>query len=161
MIELIRKQKLMSPEEVRSRYSEKPEESIKKDWDSLSKMIEIYLRKYEIDFGIYEGSLEVGEFTVGGEPKGLHYDIGLDENGIIISPIQMVFMINDDYNYGGYLEFPKQELRDRLEAGDLVIFPSGFLYPHQVTPYIGKRVAIYPEIKLMKDKIKRDHSSVG
>lgn len=44
-----------------------------------------------------------------------------------------VAFINDDY-LGGELYFPRQDLKVKAEAGDIVLFPSNFCYPHASLP---------------------------
>ena len=41
--------------------------------------------------------------------------------------------LNDDY-IGGELTFPRQQVRIKPEAGDIVLFPSNFCFPHASTP---------------------------
>jgi len=41
--------------------------------------------------------------------------------------------LNDDYA-GGELTFPRQQVRIKPEAGDIVLFPSNFCFPHASTP---------------------------
>jgi predicted 2-oxoglutarate/Fe(II)-dependent dioxygenase YbiX len=40
-------------------------------------------------------------------------------------------LLNDDFEGGDFLMFDGKKLN--LSAGDIVIFPSNFLYPHAVT----------------------------
>ena len=53
-----------------------------------------------------------------------------DRKGIPVLSIIGVF--NDNYKGGKLIFFGDKEID--LKAGDLVIFPSNFLYPHQITP---------------------------
>ena len=41
-------------------------------------------------------------------------------------------VLNDDYEGGEFVMFEDFEIK--LEQGDLLIFPSNFLYPHRVEP---------------------------
>jgi predicted 2-oxoglutarate/Fe(II)-dependent dioxygenase YbiX len=40
-------------------------------------------------------------------------------------------LLNDDFEGGDFLMFDDKKLN--LSAGDIVIFPSNFMYPHSVT----------------------------
>jgi hypothetical protein len=58
-----------------------------------------------------------------------HHDHGFSYN----CTVSLVSYINDDYE-GGELYFRLQNLKIKPEAGDLFIFPSNFMYPHQAMP---------------------------
>ena len=56
-------------------------------------------------------------------------------------------ILNDDYE-GGEIAFFNGKVRPFLKKGDMLIFPSGFTYPHQVLPVTsGTRYAIITWIK--------------
>jgi hypothetical protein len=61
-----------------------------------------------------------------------HHDHGFSYN----CTVSLVAYINDDYE-GGELYFRLQKLKIKPEAGDLYIFPSNFMYPHQAMPVIS------------------------
>ena len=52
------------------------------------------------------------------------------EKGIPI--LSVLGILNDDYEGGEFIMFEKEEIK--LKKGDLLIFPSIFLYPHKVEP---------------------------
>lgn len=58
-----------------------------------------------------------------------HHDNGYSYNCILSA----VSYPNDDYD-GGELYFRLQDLKIKPEAGDLYLFPSNFMYPHQAMP---------------------------
>lgn len=58
-----------------------------------------------------------------------HHDHGFSYN----CTVSLVSYVNDDYE-GGELFFRLQNLKIKPEAGDLFIFPSNFMYPHQAMP---------------------------
>jgi len=58
-----------------------------------------------------------------------HHDHGFSYN----CTVSLVGYINDDYE-GGELRFRLQGLTIKPEAGDLFIFPSNYMYPHQAMP---------------------------
>lgn len=58
-----------------------------------------------------------------------HHDHGYSYN----CTVSLVAYINDDYE-GGELYFRRQNLTIKPEAGDLMIFPSNYMYPHRAMP---------------------------
>jgi hypothetical protein len=58
-----------------------------------------------------------------------HHDHGFSYN----CTVSLVAYINDDYD-GGELYFRLQNLNIKPKAGDLYIFPSNYMYPHQAMP---------------------------
>jgi len=58
-----------------------------------------------------------------------HHDHGFSYN----CTVSLVAYVNDDYD-GGELYFRLQNLKVKPNAGDLFIFPSNFMYPHQAMP---------------------------
>lgn len=51
-------------------------------------------------------------------------------------------MLNDDYE-GGEFAFFDRELKYKLNKGDVIMFPSNFMYPHEIMPVTsGTRYAI-------------------
>ena len=46
--------------------------------------------------------------------------------------LSIVGVLNDDYEGGEFIMFDDYEIK--LKAGDLIVFPSVFLYPHLVKP---------------------------
>lgn len=63
-----------------------------------------------------------------------HHDHGFSYN----CTVSLVAYPNDDYE-GGELYFRLQNLKIKPEAGDLFIFPSNFMYPHQAMPVLSGR----------------------
>jgi predicted 2-oxoglutarate/Fe(II)-dependent dioxygenase YbiX len=56
--------------------------------------------------------------------------------------ISCSFMLNDDFE-GGEFAFFNRELKYKLEKGDALMFPSNFMYPHEVMPVTkGTRYSI-------------------
>jgi len=58
-----------------------------------------------------------------------HSDHGFSYN----CTVSLVGYVNDDYE-GGELFFRLQNLKIKALAGDLYVFPSNFMYPHQAMP---------------------------
>lgn len=58
-----------------------------------------------------------------------HHDHGYSYN----CTVSLVAYLNDDYD-GGELYFRLQNLNIKPKAGDLYVFPSTYMYPHQAKP---------------------------
>jgi hypothetical protein len=67
-----------------------------------------------------------------GHHFGEHADHGFSYN----CTVSLVGYPNDDYE-GGELYFRLQGLNIKPKAGDLFIFPSNYMYPHQAMPVIS------------------------
>lgn len=61
-----------------------------------------------------------------------HHDHGFSYN----CTVSLVAYVNDDYE-GGELYFRLQDLKIKPQAGDLYVFPSNFMYPHQAMPVLS------------------------
>ena len=71
-------------------------------------------------------------------------------------PVQMVAYLNDNYG-GGALEFPDYDIVYQPKKGDLVIFPTGFAFPHKVYEVDAPRyVMLCAVLKVGEDYIDED-----
>lgn len=67
-----------------------------------------------------------------------HISSLFDGNTKGIPILSIIGVLNDDYEGGELIMFQDKEIK--MKAGDLIIFPSIFLYPHRIEPIIkGKR----------------------
>lgn len=70
-----------------------------------------------------------------------HIDVGKTD-AMMARQISCSIALNDEYE-GGEFTFFDNELSYRLEKGDILMFPSGFMYPHEVLPITsGTRYSI-------------------
>ena len=46
--------------------------------------------------------------------------------------LSIIIGLNDNYKGGEFIMFKDKEYK--IESGDIIIFPSNFLYPHKVMP---------------------------
>ena len=46
--------------------------------------------------------------------------------------LSIIGILNDDYEGGELIMFEDKKINTK--KGDLIIFPSNFLYPHEITP---------------------------
>jgi predicted 2-oxoglutarate/Fe(II)-dependent dioxygenase YbiX len=58
-------------------------------------------------------------------------------------------VLNDDYEGGEFIMFDDYEIK--FKAGDLIIFPSIFLYPHLVKP-VKKEQDIHLYLGVINEK---------
>lgn len=65
-----------------------------------------------------------------------HVDVTRDHPVLGHRRLSVVIFCNDNFE-GGDLVFPRQGLTIKPEAGQMVIFPSGFTHPHEVEPITG------------------------
>jgi hypothetical protein len=57
----------------------------------------------------------------------------IDDHPFFTRRISLTYYLNDDYE-GGDVEFNRYGLRFKAKKNDLLIFPSNFMYNHQVYP---------------------------
>jgi predicted 2-oxoglutarate/Fe(II)-dependent dioxygenase YbiX len=57
----------------------------------------------------------------------------IDDHPAFTRRISLTYYLNDNYE-GGDVEFDRHSLRFKAEKNDLLIFPSNFIYNHQVHP---------------------------
>ena len=57
----------------------------------------------------------------------------IDDHPLFTRRISMTYYLNDEYE-GGDVEFKRHGLRFRAKKNDLLIFPSNFIYNHEVHP---------------------------
>jgi hypothetical protein len=97
-------------------------------YDAKLPVVEDYSRMYNISNLQY---WEAFNFIKYGPRQHFmeHHDHGFSYN----CTLSLVGYPNDDYE-GGELFFRLQNLKVKPEAGDLFVFPSNFMYPHQAMP---------------------------
>lgn len=61
--------------------------------------------------------------------KGTHFKIHADHGPAYVATVSVVAYINDDYE-GGELYFPRFNLTIKPKKGDVVVFPSTYIYEH-------------------------------
>jgi hypothetical protein len=94
-------------------------------YDRQSPAVADYCRRYNIHKLQYWEAFNFIKY-VPGHHFMEHHDHGFSYN----CTVSLVGYINDDYE-GGELYFRLQDLNIKPKAGDLYIFPSTFMYPHQ------------------------------
>jgi predicted 2-oxoglutarate/Fe(II)-dependent dioxygenase YbiX len=75
-------------------------------------------------------------------PEGCFYTEHTDSFKARPRAVSCSFILNDDFE-GGEFAFFDKELKYKLEKGDALMFPSNFMYPHEVMPVTkGTRYSI-------------------
>ena len=97
-------------------------------YDAQSPAVEDYCRQYNLMKLEYWEAFNFIKYGPG-QHFMEHHDHGFSYN----CTVSLVAYPNDDYE-GGELYFRLQGLNIKPEAGDLFIFPSNFMYPHQAMP---------------------------
>lgn len=99
----------------------------KKFHASIQPCLDQYLRHYAAKIEKFENPqlLRYG--------KGQKFHDHIDDHPFFTRRISMTFYINDDYE-GGDIEFSRFNLRVKAKANQLLVFPSNFIYNHQVHP---------------------------
>jgi len=75
-------------------------------------------------------------------PEGCFYIQHTDSCKAAPRAVSCSFMLNEDFE-GGEFAFFDKELKYKLEKGDALLFPSNFMYPHEIMPVTkGTRYSI-------------------
>jgi hypothetical protein len=75
-------------------------------------------------------------------PEGYYFREHCDNSGGTSRTLTCTLNISDDHD-GGLFRFLRGEFDVRLNAGDAVLFPSNFMFPHEVTEITrGERYSI-------------------
>jgi hypothetical protein len=67
------------------------------------------------------------------EGAGTHFKIHADHGPAYVCTVSVVAYLNDDYE-GGEIYFPRFNLTIKPEPGDVLIFPSTYIYEHASQP---------------------------
>tara|TARA_R100000329_G_scaffold146468_1_gene133010 strand:- start:1038 stop:1601 length:564 start_codon:yes stop_codon:yes gene_type:complete len=84
------------------------------------------------------GRLALNEINLLKYEKGNFYIKHVDQSASLNRTLSIIINLNEEYE-GGDVIFTnpftdKPYSKPKLKAGDILLFPSNFLYPHQVTP---------------------------
>jgi hypothetical protein len=63
------------------------------------------------------------------EGAGTHFKIHADHGPTYVTTVSIVVYLNDNYE-GGEIWFPRFNLTHKPKAGDIVVFPSTYIYEH-------------------------------
>jgi hypothetical protein len=106
-------------------------------FDSASKCIKEYNTKFPHCNIEEDSGYELLKY-----PEGCFYVEHTDSFKARPRAVSCSFILNDDFE-GGEFAFFNKELKYKLEKGDALMFPSNFMYPHEVMPVTkGTRYSI-------------------
>jgi hypothetical protein len=96
-------------------------------YESMKPCLDQYIREY----GAVIEDFEPPHLLRYGKEQKFNYHV--DDHPQLTRRISMTYYLNDEYE-GGDVEFKRHGLRFKAKKGDLLIFPSNFMYHHQVYP---------------------------
>jgi prolyl 4-hydroxylase len=109
-------------------------ETIKESWqylyDRMNAAVEDYTKLYPMEKLEYWESINLIKYY-----PGNHFQSHADDGSSYKSVVSLVGYLNDDYE-GGELSFDAYNIKIKPQAGDLVIFPSNFMFIHKAWPVI-------------------------
>lgn len=122
-----------------------PESDYNKDLYRIHKTSFDAIYPHVEDYGQYWGVVmryyEVFNY-VKYEGNGKHFAVHADHGPAYVTTVSAVAYLNEDYS-GGELIFPRFNLTIKPEPGDLVVFPSTFIYEHSSEPIVdGNKYSI-------------------
>jgi hypothetical protein len=121
-----------------------PKAADKEEIKNISKIISSSIFDAEQDY-FFEHQIDLKShqpFKILKYGKDAHFSSHSDDGGGTFRRTSIVYYINDNYE-GGEIEFTRFNILYKPEAGDLIIFPSSYVYTHRVLPVTsGIRYAI-------------------
>ena len=103
-------------------------------WDDVygkqKPIVDNYCEKYGIQMNYWE-AMNFIKYQ-----PGQHFDEHSDHGYSYVCTVSLVTYLNDDYE-GGELYFPKIGIKIKPEAGDMLVFPSTYLFSHKAEPVIS------------------------
>ena len=106
-------------------------------FDGASKCIKEYNKKFTKCHIEEDSGYELLKYT-----EGSFYIEHVDSFKARPRAVSCSFILNDDFE-GGEFAFFSKELKYKLEKGDALLFPSNFMYPHEIMPVTkGTRYSI-------------------
>jgi prolyl 4-hydroxylase len=93
-------------------------------FSKIKPLADDYGRYWGVGIGFYEAFNFVKY-----DGAGTHFKIHADHGPAYVATISIVAYLNEDYE-GGEIYFPRFDLTIKPKAGDVVIFPSTYIYEH-------------------------------
>jgi hypothetical protein len=109
------------------------------EYKELCDVWDVCYEKQKIAVDHYSGALGVHDlryweaFNFIRYNEGQHFQYHHDHGFSYNCTVSLVAYLNDDYEGGG-LHFKLQDILYTPKAGDVVIFPSNYMYPHRAMP---------------------------
>jgi len=95
----------------------------------VEKGLFLYIQKYG-NVGSAWGPIRLNKYGTG-KQMAIHNDLIKRHPDDGIPTVSFVGVLNDDYKGGDFIMF--EDTKIELKQGDVLLFPSTFLYPHKVT----------------------------
>ena len=108
--------------------SEESKNNIKDVSTIIDIAVQSALSHYQESLGVWIGKQEPYEILK--YSKNNHLNWHTDDGSSERSRVSMLYYLNDDYE-GGELEFANFDVLYKPVAGDILIFPSSFIYKHR------------------------------
>lgn len=99
------------------------------------KQMKVCLDQYTNYYGAKIEKFENPQLLRYGKEQMFHDHV--DDHPFFTRRISLTYYLNDEYE-GGDVEFNRHGLRFKAKKNDLLIFPSNFIYNHQVHPVTDK-----------------------
>lgn len=106
-------------------------EDIRKCYEDVESNLKICLNHYESMYNMKMDYMEAINFVRYGE--GQHFSVHSDHGFSYTCTVSSVMYLNDDYE-GGELHFPFLDICLKPKAGDIILFPSTYIYSHASLP---------------------------
>lgn len=102
-------------------------ESLAKAHDMVNDRLNVALQHYE---KLWHFNIKYKEaFNFVKYMPGEFFKVHADHGPFYTCTVSAIVYLNDDYE-GGELEFPRHELTIKPKAGDIMLFPSNYVYEH-------------------------------
>jgi len=110
----------------------------------LMKLFTHYKKQYCNAYKINYSDINVSELQLLTYGKGSFYKTHVDHFRNSPRTLSFIFLVNDNYEGGElYFKLINETIKIPVKQGSLVIWPSGFQYPHGVLPVTkGERYAV-------------------
>lgn len=106
-------------------------EEIKKVYDDYNSILQTCLHDYEKRFNFTMEYMESINFVRYGE--GQHFSVHTDHGFSYSCTLSSVGYLNDNYE-GGEIWFPNLKLKFKPQKGDILFFPSTYIFAHAALP---------------------------
>jgi len=104
---------------------------ITKIWQDTTDRLIPCLRHYESLYNVKMEFMEAINYIR--YTSGQHFQVHTDHGFSYTCTISSIMYLNDDYE-GGELFFPYFQLKFKPEAGDIILFPSTYIFAHAALP---------------------------
>lgn len=112
--------------------TDKNSEIVKDSWqylfDNMNIAVQDYCSMYPMEPLTFWESINLVKYY-----PGNHFQTHADDGASYKSVVSLVGYLNNDY-VGGEIHFPAYDITIKPDAGDLIIFPSNYMFMHRAMP---------------------------